>query len=77
MLVESEVDINLLYLERLILSLNSFTFDDDVKKSINELQTLVCDKLYSFMPGGDFKIVKSSVTLKFLLENEKSIDMIL
>lgn len=71
MCLENEVDINLLYLERLILSLNSFTFDDDVLTAINDLRLLVCDKLYNFIPNNNYDIKSSSVKMIFIFENEK------
>lgn len=72
MRVENEVDINLLYLERLILSLNSFTFDDDVLAAINDLRLLVCNKLYDFIPNSNYDIESSSIKMIFILKNEKN-----
>lgn len=41
------VDENLLYLEKVLLNLLDYTFDDDVRKHINNLYALVSKKLYS------------------------------
>lgn len=70
MIVEDEVDVNLLYLEKLLLSLNHLEFDDDIQKELNTLRKMIEKKLYSFIPEGDYAIVSESVNLKFILKNE-------
>lgn len=71
MIVENEVDINLLYLEKFLFSLHLYTFDDDINQLINELQKLLSKKLYSALPNNDYKITKEIIKIKFYLEKEK------
>ena len=71
MIIENEVDTNLIYLENVILSLNSFMFDDDIQKAINDLQRIVSNKLYSFFPKGEYEITKSAAKLIYYLKKEE------
>lgn len=71
MIVENEVDINLLYLEKFLFSLHLYTFDDDINQLINELHKLLSKKLYSTLPNNDYKITKETIKIKFYLEKEK------
>lgn len=64
---EIEFDINLLYLENLLLSLDMFHFDKDIVGLLNELQTVVCGKLYSpcIYHNKDIKDVKYKMLFEY------------
>ena len=47
MVEEIKVNIDLLYLENVLFSLDAFQFDKDIIKLLNELSSLVSKKLYS------------------------------
>ena len=44
---ELKIDANLLYLENLLFSLESYTFDTDVEKKLDNLRKFVYKKMYS------------------------------
>lgn len=61
---EVEFDVDLLYLENILLSLDMFKFDKDIIEHLNNLRALVDKKLYSAFkyPEKDIREVKYKMT---------------
>lgn len=68
MVLENELDLNLFYLEQLLFSLDSYKFDRDILSKIMELQDLVCKKINSSLPTGDYDILDIKVKQIFYLK---------
>lgn len=70
--MEIEVDENLLRLEYFLLDLDSYKFDRDIIKLLNDLKTLVDNKLFAPLNETNLDIV--SQKMKIVFELKKSID---
>lgn len=64
---EIEFDVNLLYLQNLLFSLDNFRFDKDIIVLLNELSSLVNKKIFSSCkyPSLDIKDVKYKIYLEY------------
>lgn len=62
---EIEVDSNLYHLENVLFDLDSYKFDKDIIKLLNDLKLLVDKKLYStFNPNG-YDIIDQKLFVKY------------
>lgn len=65
---EVEVDRNLYHLLDILLDLDSYKFDTDVLKMLNDLKTLVDKKLWTNLDFEDYNIMDEKIIVKFRLE---------
>lgn len=66
-----KVDRDLLHLEDVLLYLDNYRFDSDIIKLLNELKTLVDNKLYSKLNYTGLDIIEQELIMKFYLENDE------
>ena len=66
MLLEIEIDENLFYLNKILISLEKYFFDDEVKEHLKKLSNLVNRKLYSSLTSNkDIIATKFKIIFKF------------
>ena len=64
---EIPVDRNLLILSEVLFALDSYTFDSDVIKLLNDLSFLVNKKMFSNYDFENYNIQASDVVLRYLI----------
>lgn len=73
MIVEQlQVDENLIYLENVLFDLDYYKFDADVLSLLNQLRTLINEKLYSNFNLQGRDILKQNMYIRFELKKFKS-----
>lgn len=73
MIVEQlQVDENLIYLENVLFDLDYYKFDADVLSLLNQLRTLINEKLYSNFNLQGRDILKQNMYIRFELKKLKS-----
>lgn len=65
------VDYNLLYLNNVLFSLDSWQFDCDILKLLNELKTLVDKKMFFNFNLNNFDVEEQKVILRYYLKEDK------
>lgn len=65
-------DESLLYLNEFLLSLDNYKFDKEILKLLNDLRTLVNNKLFENIGFDDYDITGSKLFYKFILEKNKN-----
>lgn len=65
---EVVVDSNLYYLENVLFDLDNYKFDRDVIKLLNQLKTLVDNKLWSGLDFENYNIMDEKIIVRYLLE---------
>lgn len=71
MFVEVESDLNLIYLEQVLFSLDNYKFEKDILIKLSELRELVNKKVNSSLPTGDYYIDEVKFKQVIYLKNEK------
>ena len=64
---EIPVDRNLLFLSEVLFALDSYTFDSDIIKLLNDLSFLVNKKMFSNYDFENYNIQASDVVLRYLI----------
>lgn len=65
---EVVVDSNLYHLENVLFDLDHYKFDRDVIKLLNQLKTLVDNKLWSGLDFENYNIMDEKIIVRYLLE---------
>lgn len=63
-----EVDKNLYHLENVLFDLDSYKFDADIIKILNDLKFLVDKKIYSNFNQNGYDIIDEKIIIEFLLK---------
>lgn len=64
---EIPVDRNLLFLSEVLFALDSFTFDSDIIKLLNDLSFLVDKKMFSNYDFENYNVQAEDVVLRYLI----------
>ena len=64
---EIPVDRNLLFLSEVLFALDSYTFDSDIIKLLNDLSFLVNKKMFSNYDFENYNVQANDVVLRYLI----------